>query len=310
MHRMDNHMSIAGNAFATRQNYIRGLRCLILHYNKLPEECNVDEIKSFLVHERDKSNLSSSTINLRVCSLKYYFRNVVYRPDLVVKIPNPRIQKYNTEIINGEELKLIFRSCRDMRQLLIVHLMYDTGVRVRELIRLRPSDFDKQHRSITIRNSKGKMTRVVYYGDKLRSTIIKYCKARGEVPKNTLIDSYVEPNAPLSISGVQHIVRKVIKRSGIKKKIHPHTFRHTFAVHYLNYGGSIFRLQKLLGHVNITTTLHYLKYAKLPPGADLSPLDSLDDTSRSVTIPVVTGIVQPCPCSDAEALAQASVLRY
>ena len=248
----------------------------MVHHNKLPEECSVDEIKSYLVHERDNSNLSSSTINLRVCSLKFYFRNVVYRPDLVVKIPNPRIQKYDTEIITGEELKLIFKSCRDMRKILIVQLMYDTGIRVRELRRLRASDFDKQHRSITILNSKGKVTRVVYYGDKLRDTLIKYCKARGGVPKNTLIDSYVLPGSSLTMSGVQHIVRQLVKRSGIKKRIHPHTFRHTFAVHYLNFGGSIFSLQRLLGHVNITTTLHYLKYAKLPASSDLSPLDSLN----------------------------------
>lgn len=274
---MDNHMSIANNAFATRQNYVRGVRQLMIHCNKLPEECTVDEIKSYLVHERDKSNLSSSTINIRVCSLKYYFRNVVYRPDLVVKIPNPRIQKYDTEIITGQELNLLFRSCRDMRQLLILQLMYDTGIRVRELRRLRASDFDKQHRSITILNSKGKITRVVYYGDRLRGTLIKYCKARGGVPKNTLIDSYVLADSSLTMSGVQHIVREVVKRAGIKKRIHPHTFRHTFAVHYLNYGGSIFSLQRLLGHVNITTTLHYLKYTKLPPSSDLSPLDSLGD---------------------------------
>ena len=277
MQRMDNHMSISGNTFATRQNYVRGLRQLMVHQNKLPEECTVDEIKSYLVHERDKSNLSSSTINIRVCSLKFYFREVVYRPDLVVKIPNPRIQKYDTEIITSEELKLIFRCCKDMRQLLIVQLMYDTGIRVRELRRLRASDFDKQHRSITILNSKGKITRVVYYGDKLKATLIKYCKARGGVPKNTLIDSYVLPDSSLTMSGVQYIVREIVKRSGIKKRIHPHTFRHTFAVHYLNFGGSIFSLQRLLGHFNITTTLHYLKYAKLPPSSDLSPLDSLDD---------------------------------
>jgi site-specific recombinase XerD len=74
---------------------------------------------------------------------------------------------------------------------------------------------------------------------------------------------------------VQFIVRQIAKRSGIKKKISPHTFRHTYAVHYLNAGGSLFHLQKLLGHENITTTLHYLKYAKLAEGTRRSILDIL-----------------------------------
>ena len=274
---MDNEMSLKNNAFATRQNYIRGIRDLILHFQRLPEDCTVDEIKAYLVHQREEKNYSSSTLNLRVCGLKYYFRFVVHRLDLVVKIPNPRIQKYDTEILNFEELKILRRCCRDMRQLLILNILYDTGIRVRELIRLRPSDFDKHHRTITIRNSKGKKTRVVHYGCQLRTILNKYCKARGGVPVNTLLESYKEKGKPLTMRGVQFIVSQMVKRSGIKKRVSPHTLRHTYAVHYLNCGGSLFHLQILLGHANITTTLHYLKYANLPEGKTLSVLDYLLD---------------------------------
>ena len=268
-------MALANSAFATRQNYIRGIRSLILHYQRLPETCSVDELKAFLVYQKDKCGFSSSTVNLRVCGLKYYFREVVHRLDLVVKIPNPRVQKYNTEILTIEEIKLLFRCCRDMRQVLILHLLYDTGIRVREVVRLRPSDFDKHHQSLIIRNSKGNKTRVVFYGNQLRLTLNKYCKVRGGVPQNTLLESYKEAGKPLTMRGVQYIVGQIVKRSGIKKKISPHTFRHTFSVHYLNGGGSIFHLQKLLGHEYITTTLNYLKYAKLPEGKIISILDGL-----------------------------------
>lgn len=268
-------MSLKNNAFATRKNYIRGVRALMLHYQKLPEHCTVDEIKSFLVRQRDERGFSSSTVNLRVCGLKYYFREVAHRLDLVVKIPNPRIQKYDTEILTLEEIIRLRRSCRDMRQLLILNLLYDTGIRVREAIRLRVSDFDKHHRTITIRNSKGRKTRVVHYGLQLRSILRRYCKARGGVPENTLLESYKEKGKSLTLRGVQYIIRQIVKRSGLKKRISPHTLRHTFAVHYLNSGGSLFQLQKLLGHENITTTLHYLKYANLPEAKTLSVLDEL-----------------------------------
>ena len=97
-------MSLKNNALATRKNYIRGVRALLLHYQKLPEDCTVDEIKSFLVRQRDERGFSSSTVNLRVCGLKYYFRYVVHRLDLVVKIPNPSIQKFDTEILTLEEI--------------------------------------------------------------------------------------------------------------------------------------------------------------------------------------------------------------
>ena len=242
----------------------------------------MDDIKAFLIHERDKLNLSSSTVNLRVCGIKYYFRNVVHRLDLVVKIPNPRVQRYDTEILTVPEVLLLFKSCRDMRQSLILHLLYETGIRSLELCRLRPEQFDKHESTIVIRNSKGQKTRTVEYGQSLRKVLVDYCKVRGGLPKNTLIDSYKEKEIALTIRGIQWIVKEVVRRSGIKKNVSPHTFRHTFAVHYLNRGGSIFRLQQLMGHEYITTTLHYLKYASIPDSTRVSLLDHLYSEDKGV----------------------------
>ena len=269
---MDDHMCIRGNAFATRQNYIRGVKVLIEHYNKLPEDCTVEQIKSYLSYQKETLQISSSTLNVRVCSLKYYFRNIANRIDLVVKIPNPRVAKFDTEILNESELRRLFGSCRDIRQLLILHLLYDCGLRISEVVRLRVCDFNKADRTIRIRHSKGNKTRTVYYGNELRFTLNKYAKVHG-LKGETLIDSYTEPGKPLSISGIQHIVKEIVRRSGIKKRASSHTLRHTHAVHYLNRGGSIFILQRLLGHSHITTTLEYLKHANVPDGVRLSILD-------------------------------------
>ncbi len=148
------------------------------------------------------------------------------------------------------------------------------GMRVSGVVKIRLCDFDKFHQSITMYNSKGKKTRVVYYGQKLRDVLKQYVAVLGYYPKNSLIESYTQTGEALSKRGVQHIVREVVKRTKMSKG-HTHTLRHSFAVHYLNRGGSIFRLQKLLGHEYITTTLHYLKYAIIPDSSDLSPLDYL-----------------------------------
>ena len=272
---MDNHMALLNNAWATRQNYLRGIRELMLFVDKRPEDCTVDQLKAYLVHARDHQQLSSSSVNLRVCGLKYYCREVVGRLDLVVNIPNHRHQKYFTEVLSTQEVQRLFGACRDMRQLLVLQLIYEAGLRVREVVRLRVSDFDKQLRIITVRNSKGRKTRAVPYGDQLRQTLVQYCKARGGVPADTIIESIKNPGTPLSQRGVQHMVREAVRRSGIKKRIHPHTLRHTFAVHYLNFGGSLPQLQRLLGHEHITTTLHYLKYAHLVEPPPISVLDTL-----------------------------------
>ena len=271
-------MALANNAWATRQNYLRGLRDLMLHLKKRPEDCSVDEIKAYLVHARDQQQLSSSSVNLRVCGIKYYCREVICRLDLVVNIPNPRIQKYFTEVLTFQEVQHLFGACRDMRQLLVLQLIYETGLRTRELVRLRVSDFDKNLRVITIRNSKGRKTRTVPYGDQLRKTLRQYCIVRGGVPANTIIENTRKPGNPLKIRGVQFIVKEAVRRSRLKKRIHPHTLRHTFAVHYLNLGGTLPQLQRLLGHEHITTTLHYLKYVHVHGVASISLLDNLLQT--------------------------------
>jgi len=131
----------------------------------------------------------------------------------------------------------------------------------------------------SIRNSKGNKTRVVQYGQALRHTLNQYYRVRGGLPKECLIDSIVvkDKEQPISKRGIQHIVRQVVKRSGLKKKISPHTLRHTYAVHFLNFGGTLPQLQQLLGHEYLSTTLHYLKYAVLPDSQTISPLDKLKE---------------------------------
>jgi len=88
---MDNQMNLASMAFATRQNYISSVKILIEHCQKVPEQCSVNEIKKYLVYQKDVLNAACSTLNIRVASLKYYFRHIVNRLDLVVNIPNPRV---------------------------------------------------------------------------------------------------------------------------------------------------------------------------------------------------------------------------
>ena len=117
---MDNHLAIANAAFATRQNYIRSIKLLMLHYQKLPEQCTVEQIKAFLIHQRDHHHIAASTLNMRICGLKYYFRHIVLRPDLDVNIPNPSIQRYDTEVLTTSELKHLFGCRRDMLQILIL----------------------------------------------------------------------------------------------------------------------------------------------------------------------------------------------
>jgi integrase/recombinase XerD len=189
---MENHMSLANNAPATQVNYIRGVRHLMITLDRLPEDCTIHQIKGFLVKLREAGQLSSSSINIRVCGLNFYFRHVAKRIDLVVGIPNPRIAKYHTEVLDGQELKRLFTASPDLRQLLIVQLLFDAGLRSGELIRIQLKDFDKENRTIILRKTKGQILRVVPYGEYIRIALTDYIKVIGYFPKEALLESYKE----------------------------------------------------------------------------------------------------------------------
>jgi site-specific recombinase XerD len=162
-----------------------------------------------------------------------------------------------------------------MRELALLHLLFDTGIRSREVCGIQLGHFDPIHRTLTIVNGKGEKLRTVPYSLSLRTTLSAYFKSLKEHPSVYLFENKENRGFALTIRGVQYIVREVLKRSGLKKDIHPHSFRHSFAIHYLNNGGNILRLQQLLGHEHIDTTFHYLKYCSIPLLDSPTPLDNL-----------------------------------
>jgi integrase/recombinase XerD len=255
-------MQLAGNAIGTQKPYLRAVRDLMESCKSIPELLSADEIKAHLVSFRGK--YSSSALNLRVCGIKFYFRNVVRRLDLVVDIPNPRVAKYVQDVLSEDEILLLLSACRSLRERAMIELLFDSGLRSSEVCGLRLCDFNRVAKTLTVVNGKGEKMRTVPYSMDLRGTFAQYFMSLKAHPTTYLFENRDNPGAALTIRGVQYIVKEVLKRSKLKKEVHPHTFRHSFAVHYLNNGGNILRLQQLLGHADVETTFHYLKFCTIP----------------------------------------------
>jgi site-specific recombinase XerD len=270
--RFDQHMTVRGMAASTRLNYVRAMRDAQEHTGKVAEALTRDDLLAYLSLRRKQC--SPSTLNTQVCALKYYYREVVGMLELVVEIPNPRKSKQLGDLLSADELRRFLGSCRSLRHRLVVELLFGLGLRAAEVGRLRISDFDRRTSTVTIRNSKGGRTRVVPYGSRLRNTLNAYY--RQARPQDYLVPGGNRGEGPaISVRGVQYITRTTLERSRIRKRVCPHTLRHCFAVHYLNNGGNLVRLQQLLGHAHLTTTLLYLRYASIPLRDIDSPLDQL-----------------------------------
>ena len=266
-------MEVYGNPLSTQKSYIRGVRDLMEGLQSVPEALTVDQIKGHLASWRGK--VSSSALNLCVCGIKYYFRHVVKRPDLAVDVPNPRVAKYVQEVLGEEDLATLFDACLSMRELSVLHLLFDCGLRSREVCHLKLTDFEKGSQTLTIRHSKGDKLRVLPYSEDLRKTLSDYFKSLKTRPTVYLFENWTTAGEPITVRGVQYIVKEVLKRSKLKKEVHPHTFRHSFAVHFINNGGNLLRLQGLLGHEDLETTFHYLKFCKIPLFDIPTPLSAM-----------------------------------
>jgi integrase/recombinase XerD len=271
-------MSLSGNSVGTQKPYLRAVRDLMESCKSIPELLTADEIKAHLVSFRGK--ISSSALNLRVCGIKFYFRNVVRRLDLVVDIPNPRVAKYVQDVLSEDEILVMLGACRSLRERAMIELLFDSGLRSREVCGLRLCDFNRVAKTLTVVNGKGEKMRTVPYSMDLRGTLAAYFKSLKEDPSRRsigtqsvfLFENKENPGSAITIRGVQYIVKEVLKRSKLKKEVHPHTFRHSYAIHYLNNGGNLLRLQQLLGHENIETTFHYLKFCSIPLTDTPTPL--------------------------------------
>ena len=274
---MANHLTVAGLAKSTALNYVRSLRDVQERAGKPADELTRDELLAYLAARR--KHLSASTLNTVVCALKYYYREVARRLELVVDIPNPRKPKQLGDLLNADELRLFLGAARSMRHRLVLELLFGLGLRAGEVGRLRISDFNREQGTVTIRTSKGGITRVLPYGGRLRDTLNQYY--RQERPKDFLIPGRERSSSQgISLRGVQYITSTTLQRSRLRKKVCPHTLRHCFAVHYLNNGGNLVRLQQLLGHAYLSTTLLYLRYASITLRDIPSPLDFLSDEHK------------------------------
>jgi site-specific recombinase XerD len=211
-----------------------------------PQHVAVDDIKKYLV-ELGKTSLSQQKQSL--AALKLFYTTVVKQKRKLSAIRFPKWESKLPDIIGREDLLRRIGSVKDVRYRAIFGLLYETGLRVSECASLKTSAFNRERKEIRVRDGKGGKDRIVTYGDGLRELLKPYFITRKESQwlfhgENT--NNYISP------STIEKNCRELID-------MHPHQLRHCFAVHYLEGGGDIYILSKLLGHNKIQTTERYLR---------------------------------------------------
>lgn len=177
----------------------------------------------------------------------------------ILKNPIRRIKKIKVgvtvkETISDEKIEVIRDSCQNSRDLAIVDMLYSTGIRVGELVKLDKTDINFHERECIV-YGKGDKERRVYFDAKTKLHLKKYLSERNDSSK-ALFVTLNKPHKRLQISGVEIRIRELGRKLGYEN-IHPHKFRRTMATRAIDKGMPIEQVQQLLGHQQIDTTMKY-----------------------------------------------------
>jgi integrase/recombinase XerC/integrase/recombinase XerD len=209
--------------------------------------------------------LSSRSINRLMSAIKGYYkfllRNGVAASDPFSSIRTLKESRYLPQFLFEEEMKKLLKmevnSFEDLRDLVLLELLYSTGCRVSEVAAMNVSSLVFSSGSVKVRGKGGK-DRFVFLGTRVADLLPEYLDLRKNlVAQDTDALLVSEKGKPLAVRAIFEIVRERAIRAGIDKKVSPHVFRHSFATHLIDRGADIRMVQEMLGHASLSTTQVY-----------------------------------------------------
>ncbi|MEK7698792.1 MAG: integron integrase [Planctomycetota bacterium] len=309
---VQNTIRLKHYSIRTEQSYIQWIKRFIIFHNKRhPKDMGEKEITEFLTHLAVRENVSSSTQNQALCALLFLYREVL-QEDIgwLDDIERAKRSKRLPVVFTREEAKKILLRLEG-KKWLMASLLYGTGLRLMECVRLRVKDVDFSYNHIVVREGKGDKDRITMLPESLKKPLQLQISRVKEIHEEDLKQGfgnvslpdalekkyphaskelawqYVFPASKRSIdprsdiekrhhvdeSVLQRAVKDAIRSAGIHKQASCHTFRHSFATHLPEGGYDIRTVQELLGHKDVSTTMIYTHVLNKGGKGVRSPLD-------------------------------------
>ena len=259
----------------TKRAYLAAVTGLTRHYQKSPEKISATMIEDYLLYLKNDKGIAPSSCCGVLSGLRFFYSHILDKQISVGFSLTKKPRKLPT-VLSQEQVWKIITDPGNLKHRLILMTTYAAGLRVSEVIRLKPEHIDSQRMLIKVVDGKGRKDRYTMLSEKLLTELRRYYKACH--PQNYLFPSSIKrkKGQPLSYEAVRSIYEKARKKVGVKNGEGLHTLRHSFATHLLEAGYDIRKIQVLMGHSRLSTTMIYLHVSRETLSKIPSPLDLID----------------------------------
>jgi site-specific recombinase XerD len=259
----------------TKRAYLAAVTGLTRHYQKSPEKISATMIEDYLLYLKNDKGIAPSSCCGALSGLRFFYSHILDKQISVGFSLTKKPRKLPT-VLSQEQVWKIITDPGNLKHRLILMTTYAAGLRVSEVIRLKPEHIDSQRMLIKVVDGKGRKDRYTMLSEKLLTELRRYYKACH--PQNYLFPSSIKrkKGQPLSYEAVRSIYEKARKKVGVKNGEGLHTLRHSFATHLLEAGYDIRKIQVLMGHSRLSTTMIYLHVSRETLSKIPSPLDLID----------------------------------
>lgn len=270
--RLAEDMKIRNLAPATIDAYTFHARRFADFIQKPLDRANVEDVRNFQLHLIETRKLAYSSFNQAVCALRFLYTHTIRVPWPVTMAPFGKRPKHLPTVLSRQEVDELPRCTENLKHRTFLSTLYACGMRLSEAANLQIPDIDSARMQIRIAHGKGAKERLVPLSPRLLEELRTYWK---QYRPSQFLFPGKRPDKALADTSIQKTIKRSAQLAGIRKNVHPHVLRHSYATGLLEAGVDLLTISRLLGHASFTTTMIYLHCRREYLGAIPSPLDWL-----------------------------------
>ena len=253
--KMINDMKLRRFSPDTIKLYVYAVQDLAKYYNRSPDSICEEEVHVYLLYLQEERKLSWGACNCMVAG--FFYKITLKEKNNKFKIPKRKYAKKLPTIFSRSDLIKLFEAADTLRNRILLITAYSAGLRLSELVSLKPEHIESGRKLIRVEKGKGNKDRYTLLSDKLLKELKIYWKRYN--PKEYLFYPTGNPHKPLGKNMAYKVFTRAKKKAGLTVGRGIHSLRHSFATHLLEDGVDLYSIKTFLGHSSIYNTMIYLR---------------------------------------------------